>query len=433
MARRLPPQFPDGVVQNEAVQRRRSMFVGVIRTPEHFDRGSHTMVRVECSSTRLLIGTAVTAALVLTSLAAVAVAARPGRSARLPKRPSYVVIAGNAGTELRSRSTCKGSHCANGIRFTWRNRHAIPFKSASTVSDRYPPVAAVLTWKNKMQAHSGPLISPWSHGLQLTWNTSNRLTTLQWVGGGPNKHVAYLPKANGLDLFFEGANNNLLRAKWLKKGKPAGTVAVKGTGIDVFWYGHKPPASPFAKAKAARSRHQDATSTPRVALFGRKGASTSLKKSSAPARVNGVEFDWFLNNQQRGQPGRGCVKSDGAFWTSPLEAYAFTTHGKLSSRVNVLTCPVDVTGNPAPYNMVNFAWTRSSSGYTLATVTAAFDNGARVVPVAASLPQPPAGTTGMQMEFHLDNFHYAAWTIGSLRWGSNLPNANGTKVATWTG
>ena len=114
--------------------------------------------------------------------------------------------------------------------------------------------------------------------------------------------------------------------------------------------------------------------------------------------------------------------------------FEYTSKGAIQGRLNLMTCPV-VDGQPADFNMINFAWAQSGDGstYDLTSATASFNNAPLSRAPAGWFPQPPAGTDGLYFESDLDDFQSAYWLHGQNYLGKALSHPQHVRLETWTG
>ena len=192
---------------------------------------------------------------------------------------------------------------------------------------------------------------------------------------------------DGVDIFFQGGGS-IQGAGWLKNGKSAGSIRTSASD-DVYWYGHTPPASPFARR--AHSAHpavaRAAIAQPKVVLLGRTASkSPQTTTSVAPAGAYGVNFKWFLAPSSAQKQ---CIVAGGAAWTNPPMEFEYTSHGVLNSRVSVLKCALAATGAPVFFNGINFSFRPGGTSYNAVSAVPTFNgasvdgNPARTDPAAA--------------------------------------------------
>jgi hypothetical protein len=365
---------------------------------------------------------------------AIGTASVNARKIPITHRASYMILESH-GTSLGTASSpCSATGCANGIQFHWTS--AVCYDG-----DRYPSIVLVWTLKHKVLTDHWPIIAPCSTGFQFSWDTHNVLSKATWLGSSDataefRRFTKQWQQPDGVSIFFQGTEG-LTGAEWLKNGMVAASIPVTNRAENVYWYGYTPPSSNLAlPSRSAPRRVSAQPATPKVALLGRNpNLQDALTTTGAPAVTNGIDFAWYLPVDQAYDDYRGCFKAAGTWWASPPVAYEYTNRGVLNSRVSVLTCPMGPAGIPLHFNHLNFSWAPSADGTenVLTSLTGDFNNGSKVwfLP-AGSLAQPPAGTDGLFLGFHHDNFQSTYWTTDGVSLSQVRPPSH-TRMAYWHG
>ena len=352
-------------------------------------------------------------------------------------RLSYAEFYSQTTSDVSAASPCTSKTCANGIRFTWAAESCYQ-------GDRYLPIALVWTSKGTVSTKAWPLTAPCSSGFEFSWDKYDQLSSAKWLrarssaskaglavcfqyanqcNAGHCVTAGCLPKhTTGVDLFFQGGDSPT-GATWLVNGKPDGTISLTGSPNNVFWYGYTPPASPFATSAPTST-----SSRPAVTITGRTGGGNpQVTNDVPPSSATGVDMTWYQPSYDpSGQ--RGCHQVNGQYWTSPPLAFAYTTNGQLNSPVTVPMCPVESGNVPSPFSDILFSWTSGSSGSTLTSAHAFYDqlynegcqgnhslpSKSWTDPVPSDVPQntvqqPPPGANGLVFAFSHDDFKSSCW------------------------
>jgi hypothetical protein len=371
-------------------------------------------------------------------IACVAMFAAPAGAKATPvtHTVSYSVFYTGSTADGTVDAPCTSNGCANGIRYTWAQGNCYH-------GDRYPPVELLWLVNGKVATTEWPLNAPCSTGFAFTWGPKNSLTGAEWLGAGSAGKeglavcfqsktqcnaghcvtAGCMPaKTTGVALFFQ-TGDEPTGGEWTFKGTADGALTITGSPNDVFWYGGRPPSSPFANGPGASGP------SPTDTMFGRTSEDKPQSKSdSPPSNANGVHMTWYLPKYESGAS-QGCHKVNGVYWTSPPLAFAYTTNGALAQRVTVPQCPLDSSNQPMTMNDIDFTWTTGPLSVQLNSADPSYfinanqgcqkkytgtDNGpAGLQPSnypSGTIPQPPSGTNGMIFNYAHDDFKANCWS-----------------------
>lgn len=355
----------------------------------------------------------------------------------LTQTPSFLTAAAPGATPGVNQSPCTHA-CANGLQITWPAEQCVD-------KDRINPIIIVWTVNGRIPPNNWPVFASCSTGIQLTWGVKNKLTDASWIGSakphggmtvcfGKNTFcsksdcvtMGCLPKnTNGADIFFQGGDT-LESAQWTMRGSVVGTAAPSGVS-EVSWSGASPNSLSFPQSDASS---QSVATAPSLRLLGRtRGNAPQTTTTSAPERVNGIAFKWFLSPPG---PNKECIPGQGALWTYPPVAYEYTSGGALNAAVSVLQCPTDSYGNPIFFNGLNFVWgqDRAGSENRILSALPTYNGNPETYLPARLVPQPPANTDGVVFEFHHDDYQWTTWSRDGVALTNTVKAPGHTRMGT---